>query len=156
MAREDGLRVSFVSPGKPTDAWFQTRWKDSSNAIRYDRCAWTPCHMFLQGIIVNVLRLAQRNRQGWQAEPSLITIPKSYSSMANNTIVDCLDLVSRTSFPNYIATIRNRTGNNFALVDQCKPEICNALWGSGNPDISGIGVSKSCFPSAKLSDLTER
>ena len=61
--------------------------------------------------------------------------------MANNTRLNCSDLTSRTNFPDYITAIRNATGNNFALVDQCKAEVCNALWGSGNPDISGIGVS---------------
>ena len=60
--------------------------------------------------------------------------------MANRTSVNCGSLASRTSFPSYIASIRNATADNFTLVAQCKAEICNALWGSGNPDISGIGV----------------
>lgn len=60
--------------------------------------------------------------------------------MANRTSINCEYLASRTSFPNYIASIRNATTDNFTLVGQCKAEICNALWGSGNPDISGIGV----------------
>ena len=99
--------------------------------------------------LLDVPRLTWRNLQGRQAEPFFIIIQNSYSSMANDTIVNCSDLVSRTSFHNYIATIRNVTGNSFALVDQCKAEICNALWGSGNPDISGIGVSKSCISSGE-------
>ena len=60
--------------------------------------------------------------------------------MANKTFVNCGSLASRTSFPSYIASIRNATADNFTLVAQCKAEICNALWGSGNPDISGVGV----------------
>ena len=66
----------------------------------------------------------------------------SYSkpAMANRTFISCGSLDSRTSFPNYIAKIRNATADNFTLVSQCKAEICNALWGSGNPDISGVGV----------------
>ena len=64
----------------------------------------------------------------------------SKSAMANRTFISCGSLDSRTSFPNYIAKIRNATADNFTLVGQCKAEICNALWGSGNPDISGVGV----------------
>ena len=60
--------------------------------------------------------------------------------MANKTFVSCGSLASRTNFPSYIASIRNATAGNFTLVAQCKAEICNALWGSGNPDISGVGV----------------
>ena len=60
--------------------------------------------------------------------------------MANRTFINCGTLTSRTSFPSYIASIRNATADNFTLVAQCKAEICNALWGSGNPDISGVGV----------------
>lgn len=64
---------------------------------------------------------------------------------ANRTSINCEYLASRTSFPNYIASIRNATADNFTLVGQCKAEICNALWGSGNPDISGIGVRNGSF-----------
>ena len=60
--------------------------------------------------------------------------------MANRTFINCDSLDSRTSFSTYIASIRNATTDDFALVGQCKAEICNALWGSGNPDISGVGV----------------
>ena len=62
--------------------------------------------------------------------------------MANRTFINCGSLVSKTSFPNYIASIRNATAGNFTLVDQCKAQICNALWGSGNSDISGVGVRR--------------
>ncbi len=60
--------------------------------------------------------------------------------MANTTSINCESLASRTSFANYVASIRNATDDNFTLVSQCRAEICNALWGSGNPDISGVGV----------------
>lgn len=60
--------------------------------------------------------------------------------MANITFINCNSLASRTSFSSYVASIRNATADDFALVGQCKAEICNALWGSGNPDISGVGV----------------
>ena len=60
--------------------------------------------------------------------------------MANTTSINCESLASRTSFANYVASIRTATADNFTLVSQCRAEICNALWGSGNPDISGVGV----------------
>lgn len=67
------------------------------------------------------------------------------SRMANITIVSCSSLASRTNFASYIATIKDVTGNNLTLVDQCRAEVCNALWGSGNPDVSGIGVCQGVF-----------
>lgn len=60
--------------------------------------------------------------------------------MANTEVVDCSRLASKESFANYIAEIRNATANNIPLVDQCKKEVCGALWGTGNPDIPGSGV----------------
>ena len=65
--------------------------------------------------------------------------------MANTTSSDCSNLALEKSFADYIAEIRNATANNFALVDQCKKEICGTLWGSGNPDISGSGVRPYCY-----------
>lgn len=65
-----------------------------------------------------------------------------HSAMSNHTSINCESLASRTSFSSYVASIRNASANNFTLVNQCKAEICNALWGSGNPDISGVGVRK--------------
>ncbi|OCL10665.1 hypothetical protein AOQ84DRAFT_387352 [Glonium stellatum] len=61
--------------------------------------------------------------------------------MANNSSIDCSDLSSRISFANYIASISNATGVDFSLVSECRAEVCGALWGSGNPDISGIGMA---------------
>jgi hypothetical protein len=36
---------------------------------------------------------------------------------------------------------RNLTNGDFSLVKECRGEVCGALWGSGNPDISGIGMA---------------
>ena len=73
--------------------------------------------------------------------------------MVNKTSINCEYLASRTSFPNYIALIRNATTDNFTLVGQCKAEICNALWGSGNPDISGVGVrNRSSYNGRDVAD----
>ena len=65
--------------------------------------------------------------------------------MANTKLVDCSGLASKESFASYIAGIRNATANNIQLIDQCKKEVCGALWGSGNPDISGNGVRQYCY-----------
>ena len=43
-------------------------------------------------------------------------------------------------FEAYIHRLRNQTGFNKALLAFCDSEICGALWGVGNPDVSGIGV----------------
>jgi hypothetical protein len=63
--------------------------------------------------------------------------------MSNTTTVDCSHLGTRTDFRSYIDLLSNATGGNFGLASDCKPEICAALWGSGNPDISGIGMTIS-------------
>jgi len=61
--------------------------------------------------------------------------------MANNSSIDCSNLSSRTNFASYIASISNATGGDFSLVNECRASVCGALWGSGNPDISGIGMA---------------
>ncbi len=55
-------------------------------------------------------------------------------------VVNCTAIATRSSFPNYIQTLQNETGGNLTLLDACQSELCNALWGTGNADISGIGV----------------
>jgi len=40
----------------------------------------------------------------------------------------------------YFITLRNETGFNNTVLEQCRTEICLAVYGSGFPDISGIGV----------------
>jgi len=54
---------------------------------------------------------------------------------------NCTTLSSRTSFPAYISTLRNTTHNDFRRVDACRLQVCGALWGTGNPDVSGIGMA---------------
>lgn len=53
----------------------------------------------------------------------------------------CSAFTSRTNFEDYIGVLRNVTHGDFSLVRECRSEICSALWGSGNPDISGIGMA---------------
>lgn len=54
--------------------------------------------------------------------------------------IDCSGLVTRTSFSQYLTALRNMAGEDLSNVTYCKTTVCNALWGSGNPDISGIGM----------------
>ncbi|CAL8577945.1 hypothetical protein XPA_003753 [Xanthoria parietina] len=60
--------------------------------------------------------------------------------MVNTTLVSCSNFASRTDFSSYVADVRRVTDNNISLISDCQTEVCNALWGSGNPDISGIGM----------------
>jgi hypothetical protein len=53
----------------------------------------------------------------------------------------CNGLSSRTGFSEYIALLRNVTNDDFSLIKNCRVEICGALWGLGNPDVSGIGMA---------------
>ena len=61
--------------------------------------------------------------------------------MANTTSVNCSQLGTRTDFKDYIHLLSNVTGGNLSLASGCKSEICAALWGLGNPDISGVGMT---------------
>jgi hypothetical protein len=53
----------------------------------------------------------------------------------------CNALSSRIDFPEYMALLRNITNGNFSCVYTCRAEVRGALWGSGNPEISGIGTA---------------
>jgi hypothetical protein len=55
--------------------------------------------------------------------------------------INCTALSSRTDFPDYVSLLLNISSHNLSTLAPCKPEMCSALWGIGNPDISGIGVS---------------
>ncbi|KAI9677877.1 MAG: hypothetical protein M1829_002374 [Trizodia sp. TS-e1964] len=57
-----------------------------------------------------------------------------------NCPTSCSSLADRTDFASYVQEIQNVTGNNFTLASSCKLEICNGIWGVGNPDIAGIGL----------------
>jgi hypothetical protein len=54
---------------------------------------------------------------------------------------NCTALSYRSDFAGYIVLLRNATDGDFTLVNDCRLEICGALWGIGNPDISGIGMA---------------
>lgn len=61
--------------------------------------------------------------------------------MSTSNTLDCNLLTSYESFDEYIESILNVTGDNLHRVEGCKTEVCGALWGVGNADISGKGVS---------------
>lgn len=64
----------------------------------------------------------------------------SNSMSGNGTYVDCSPLVERRDFDSYIAAVLNVTAGNLHQLIECRAEVCIALWGQGNPDVSGIGV----------------
>lgn len=53
---------------------------------------------------------------------------------------NCIALSNRTDFTAYVDLLRNLTNGDFSLVKVCKKDVCEALWGFGNPDISGVGM----------------
>ncbi|THZ74787.1 hypothetical protein D6C84_09297 [Aureobasidium pullulans] len=56
--------------------------------------------------------------------------------------LNCTGLDDRQgSFASYVDKLRNASDGDFTLAQQCKSQICTALWGGGNPDISGVGMS---------------
>lgn len=57
---------------------------------------------------------------------------------------NCPDFAVFNDFGDYVKLLRSETGFRRQPLHQCQTEICSALWGTGNPDISGIGVS--CLP----------
>jgi hypothetical protein len=54
---------------------------------------------------------------------------------------DCIALSSRGDLKDYVHLLVNFTHGNLSRVDECRKEVCGALWGTGNPDISGIGLT---------------
>jgi hypothetical protein len=54
---------------------------------------------------------------------------------------NCSNLKFLDYFDGYIAQVRLETDCSTTLLLECQDEICSAIWGEGNPDISGIGVS---------------
>ncbi|KAF4911464.1 hypothetical protein CGCF415_v004387 [Colletotrichum fructicola] len=61
--------------------------------------------------------------------------------MALGTRTDCSSLASLEGFDDYLRKLRAATQYNEILLEECGREICGAIWGQSNPDISGIGVS---------------
>lgn len=53
------------------------------------------------------------------------------------------DLTTITSFEDYIEKLRNGTNNTLTIgaLRPCRQEICSTIYGAGNADVTGIGVS---------------
>lgn len=60
--------------------------------------------------------------------------------MALGTRIDCSSLGTLEGFDDYLRKLRAATQYNESLLEECGKEICGAIWGQSNPDISGIGV----------------
>jgi len=65
---------------------------------------------------------------------------------------NCSLLVARTDFANYVQQLQTATDFNQTWLLACQADICDALWGDGNGDVSGIGVS---FPRPKTRTGTD-
>lgn len=53
---------------------------------------------------------------------------------------NCNKLAQLNDFSDYVDALRSETRFNEDRLEYCKDEICIAVYGTGNPDISGIGV----------------
>lgn len=53
---------------------------------------------------------------------------------------NCDALVDMDDFTKYVGILAKQTDFEEARLEVCKNEICIAVYGTGNPDISGIGV----------------
>ncbi len=69
--------------------------------------------------------------------------------------IDCSRLAIRTSFDSYAHRLLNVTNGNLSLLNQCKVEVCGALWGQGSGDISNVGVSTTSISRRCISWLIE-
>ncbi|RGP72032.1 hypothetical protein FLONG3_6931 [Fusarium longipes] len=54
---------------------------------------------------------------------------------------NCTKLSSLDDFNEYIEQLRVETNFDANNLNLCRKDICNVIWGTGNPDISGIGNS---------------
>ncbi|KAH8661677.1 hypothetical protein BGZ60DRAFT_433479 [Tricladium varicosporioides] len=60
--------------------------------------------------------------------------------LSRNQFGNCTLLESRTNFHDYVKQINATTRFDVLLLQACQSEICNAIFGNGNADISGIGM----------------
>jgi len=56
------------------------------------------------------------------------------------TTLDCVAFEVRNDFAAYAGELISATSGNLTQLAPCRKQVCEALWGDGNPDISGIGV----------------
>ncbi|KAJ4047057.1 hypothetical protein NW756_005132 [Fusarium oxysporum] len=55
--------------------------------------------------------------------------------------INCSQWTELNDFSEYIQDLDSETHFNEGILESCKSEICNAIYGTGNTDISGIGVA---------------
>lgn len=65
------------------------------------------------------------------------------SNISKILVPNCSLLAQRADFAEYIKAVNGTTSFLPELLEACKSNICAALWGDGNADISGIGVRKT-------------
>jgi len=65
--------------------------------------------------------------------------------MAGSAGSSCSNLTEFNNFTDYIKLLRTETNFEQQQLLVCKKQICSALWGVGNPDISGIGATTGFF-----------
>ncbi|KAI8668893.1 hypothetical protein NCS57_00702500 [Fusarium keratoplasticum] len=66
---------------------------------------------------------------------------------------NCEALVDMDDFTKYVGILAKQTNFEEARLEVCKNEICIAVYGTGNPDISGIGVAIAYILEFSLSVL---
>lgn len=54
--------------------------------------------------------------------------------------LDCAAFEVRKGFDAYAGRLINATDGDLTLLSPCRKQVCSALWGNGNPHISGVGV----------------
>ncbi|KPM42935.1 hypothetical protein AK830_g3626 [Neonectria ditissima] len=65
--------------------------------------------------------------------------------------LSCSQFEVLDDFSDYLKALKRETEFDAALLQDCKVEICNAVYGIGNPDISGIGAAASYVLETALS-----
>ncbi|KAF4456533.1 hypothetical protein F53441_1365 [Fusarium austroafricanum] len=55
--------------------------------------------------------------------------------------IDCSQWTELNDISQYIQDLDSKTHFDQRILEPCRNEICNAIYGTGNPDISGIGVA---------------
>ncbi|RMJ06732.1 hypothetical protein BHE90_010027 [Fusarium euwallaceae] len=66
---------------------------------------------------------------------------------------NCSMLEQMGNYLEYVDALQSETGFNEDSLSLCKSEICTAVYGTGNPDISGIGVASGYIIEFALSVL---
>ncbi|KAI8672259.1 hypothetical protein NCS56_00688500 [Fusarium sp. Ph1] len=66
---------------------------------------------------------------------------------------NCNALAQLDDFSGYVDLLRDETEFDETRLEVCKNEICIAVYGTGNPDISGIGVATAYILEFALSAL---